>query len=105
MREVRPIVFSVLISSFPGFVKFSDSTSVMFPVLLVLAGAALTAVATSIDEGTFASSDILTTDVAIIGGGASGTYAAVRLREDLNTSVLLIETNDHLVCTFLPYGS
>jgi phytoene dehydrogenase-like protein len=39
---------------------------------------------------------VLTTDVAIIGGGASGTYAAVRLREDLNTSILLIEPRDHL---------
>ncbi|KAE9371745.1 hypothetical protein N431DRAFT_317650, partial [Stipitochalara longipes BDJ] len=30
-------------------------------------------------------------DVAILGGGASGTYAAVRLREDYGKSVLLIE--------------
>ncbi|EFX04245.1 FAD-dependent pyridine nucleotide-disulfide oxidoreductase [Grosmannia clavigera kw1407] len=30
-------------------------------------------------------------DVAIIGGGASGSYAAVRLREDFNKTVLVIE--------------
>ncbi|KAK3358784.1 hypothetical protein B0T25DRAFT_531155 [Lasiosphaeria hispida] len=34
---------------------------------------------------------IITTDVAIIGGGASGAYAAVRLKEDFNKSVVLIE--------------
>lgn len=36
-------------------------------------------------------------DVAIIGGGASGTYAAVRLREDFGRSVLLIEQEAFLV--------
>ncbi|KAF2748448.1 FAD/NAD(P)-binding domain-containing protein [Sporormia fimetaria CBS 119925] len=35
-------------------------------------------------------------DVVIVGGGASGTYAAVRLREDLNTSVVVIEPQDRL---------
>jgi hypothetical protein len=35
-------------------------------------------------------------DVAIVGGGAAGTYAAVRLREDFNTSILLIEPKSHL---------
>jgi hypothetical protein len=39
---------------------------------------------------------VLNTDVAIIGGGASGTYAAVRLREDFNTSIVLVEPRDHL---------
>jgi hypothetical protein len=40
---------------------------------------------------------VLTTDVAIISGGASETYAAVQLREDLNTSILLVEPRDHLI--------
>ncbi|OAL07107.1 FAD/NAD(P)-binding domain-containing protein [Phaeosphaeriaceae sp. SRC1lsM3a] len=39
---------------------------------------------------------ILHTDVAVIGGGASGTYGAVRLREDFNLSVVVIEPRDHL---------
>jgi hypothetical protein len=39
---------------------------------------------------------VIDTDVAIIGGGASGTYAAVRLREDFNTSVVVIEPRAHL---------
>ncbi|KAF2849920.1 FAD/NAD(P)-binding domain-containing protein [Plenodomus tracheiphilus IPT5] len=45
---------------------------------------------------TTANPTTLTTDIAIIGGGASGTYAAVRLREDLNTSILLIEPRPNL---------
>jgi hypothetical protein len=39
---------------------------------------------------------VLNTEVAIIGGGAAGTYAAVRLREDFNTSIVLIEPKTHL---------
>ncbi|KAL6167952.1 hypothetical protein ACJQWK_05621 [Exserohilum turcicum] len=35
-------------------------------------------------------------DVAIIGGGASGTYAAVRLREDLHKSIVIVETRPNL---------
>ncbi|KAK4164784.1 beta-cyclopiazonate dehydrogenase [Cladorrhinum sp. PSN259] len=34
---------------------------------------------------------IVIRDVAIIGGGASGSYAAIRLKEDFNKSVILIE--------------
>jgi ribulose 1,5-bisphosphate synthetase/thiazole synthase len=36
-------------------------------------------------------------DVAIIGGGATGAYAAVRLREDYGKSVLVIEKENKLV--------
>ncbi|OJJ06292.1 hypothetical protein ASPVEDRAFT_140072 [Aspergillus versicolor CBS 583.65] len=39
--------------------------------------------------------NIITRDVCVIGGGASGTYAAIRLRE-LGQSVALIEKEDHL---------
>ncbi|KAK4198748.1 hypothetical protein QBC40DRAFT_204282, partial [Triangularia verruculosa] len=35
-------------------------------------------------------------DVAIIGGGASGSYSAVRLREDYNVSVVVVEKNSNL---------
>jgi heterodisulfide reductase subunit A-like polyferredoxin len=37
------------------------------------------------------------TDVVILGGGASGTYAAVRLREDYGKKVLLVEMEAVLV--------
>jgi monoamine oxidase len=40
--------------------------------------------------------EVINTEVAIVGGGASGTYAAVRLREDFNTSIVVIEPRDHL---------
>ncbi|KAH8894746.1 hypothetical protein GQ53DRAFT_804886 [Thozetella sp. PMI_491] len=39
---------------------------------------------------------IIYKDVAILGGGASGTYSAVRLREDFGKSVLLIEMEPFL---------
>lgn len=47
-------------------------------------------------DGSSGEAKTIDTDVAVIGGGAAGTYAAVRLREDLNTSVVVIETRDHL---------
>jgi hypothetical protein len=46
-------------------------------------------------ESDFASSDIVTRDVTIIGGGSSGTYAAIRLRE-LGHSVAVVEQKDTL---------
>ena len=36
-------------------------------------------------------------DVLIVGGGATGAYAAVRLREDFKKSVLVVEKSDRLV--------
>lgn len=48
-----------------------------------------------IDESEFPSTDIITRDVVIIGGGSSGTYAAIRLRE-LGHSITVIEQKDTL---------
>ena len=48
---------------------------------------------------------IVSTDVAILGGGASGTYAAVRLLEDYGKSVLLIEMEAVLVSILLNMAS
>ena len=59
--------------------------------------AVFTHATTTINDATFAPTDTITKDVAIIGGGASGTYAAVRLREDYNKSIVLIETENRLV--------
>lgn len=44
-----------------------------------------------------ASSEVIQRDVVIIGGGASGAYAAVRLRDDFNKSIALIEKEARLV--------
>ncbi|KAM5353579.1 hypothetical protein ACJ41O_000229 [Fusarium nematophilum] len=41
--------------------------------------------------GSYAQDDCIEVDVAIVGGGATGAYAAVRLREDFDKSILVIE--------------
>ncbi|CAG8960705.1 hypothetical protein HYFRA_00013474 [Hymenoscyphus fraxineus] len=41
-------------------------------------------------------SRIIYKDVAILGGGASGSHAAVRLREDFNRSIIIIERQENL---------
>lgn len=40
--------------------------------------------------------DVIVRDIAIIGGGASGTYAAVRLQQDFNKSIILVEHSESL---------
>lgn len=42
------------------------------------------------------SQQVINTDIAIIGGGSAGTYAAIRLREDFNKSIVLIESRASL---------
>lgn len=41
--------------------------------------------------------DFIYRDVVVIGGGASGAYAAVRLRDDFDKSIALIEKQSILV--------
>ncbi|KAF9870604.1 hypothetical protein CkaCkLH20_11910 [Colletotrichum karsti] len=47
------------------------------------------------DESAFAPEDIIQRDVLVVGGGATGTYAAVRLR-DQNKTVAVVERSDKL---------
>lgn len=49
-----------------------------------------------IDEHAFSGNNIIESDVAILGAGASGTFAAVRLREDYNLKVTVIEKQDRI---------
>ena len=51
---------------------------------------------TSFDKANLAPQSILVRDVAIVGGGASGTYAAIRLQQDFNKTVILNEQKDEL---------
>lgn len=46
--------------------------------------------ASRFDARNFAIKDIMTADVAVIGGGATGTYAAINL-QNLGKNVVLIE--------------
>lgn len=66
------------------------------PFLFFLLTLKLDVTRAEINERNFSPLKIVTRDVAIIGGGASGTYAAVRLREDLNTSIVIIEPQNRL---------
>ncbi|KAJ5097702.1 amine oxidase flavin-containing superfamily [Penicillium angulare] len=48
-----------------------------------------------IDVEKFDASDIITRDVAIIGGGSSGVYAATRLKQ-MGQSVVVLEQQSYL---------
>ncbi|KAG0160797.1 hypothetical protein PDIDSM_8327 [Penicillium digitatum] len=54
-----------------------------------------TVVSSVFDTKNFAKENIITRDVAVVGGGASGTYAAINLRE-LGTSVVVVEKENVL---------
>lgn len=45
----------------------------------------------SLEAGDYDIDDVIVRDIAIVGGGASGTYAAVRLQQDFNKSIILVE--------------
>ena len=47
------------------------------------------------DPQNYASDDVIARDVAIIGGGATGTYGAINLRE-VGRSVVVVERNAEL---------
>ena len=49
----------------------------------------------SFDPADYDPSDVLNRDVAIVGGGSTGVYSAVRL-QDNNKTVIVIEKNDYL---------
>ena len=68
-----------------------------FPVGVIVGRLTCSGVAAqdAFDAASYAVNDVITRDIVILGGGASGTYASIYLK-DLNQSVLLIEKNDHL---------
>jgi hypothetical protein len=51
--------------------------------------------ATAVSTEGVAAGTVITRDVAVIGGGSTGTYAAIRLR-DLGRSVVVVESDDRL---------
>jgi len=49
----------------------------------------------SFDPTSYDPQDVITTDVAVVGGGSAGVYTAVRL-QDYNKSIVIIEKNSYL---------
>ena len=53
----------------------------------------------------FSHKDTINVDVCIIGGGATGTYAAIRLKEDYGKSVVVVEKAPYENAVTRPTGS
>ncbi|KAI9773670.1 MAG: hypothetical protein M1840_006944 [Geoglossum simile] len=62
---------------------------------LLLIGTNCAATLPKPNGGNWTPGDTITRDVVVIGGGSSGTYAAIRLR-DMNQSVVVVEHKDRL---------
>lgn len=50
----------------------------------------------SASKDQFDPADVIVRDIAIVGGGATGTYAAIRLQQDFNKSVVVVERENTL---------
>jgi len=78
-----------------------------FPVVylsgLVVASHYTGAVCPQTTPAAWTDSKVIERDVAIIGGGASGSYSAVRLKEDYNLSVVVVEKDNILVSSLPPH--
>ncbi|KAI9769894.1 MAG: hypothetical protein M1839_003560 [Geoglossum umbratile] len=62
---------------------------------LALIGASYVVAHSEPDDDDWAAGDVISRDVCVIGGGSSGTYAAIRLR-DMNQSVVVVEHKSRL---------
>lgn len=63
----------------------------------LLALSAISSAFAALDASNFKLFEVVEKDVVIIGGGATGAHAAVRLREDYKKSVFVIEKDSVLV--------
>lgn len=71
------------------------SVSSRNPLTIWLLTAATLVRTAQISDQVFAPEDTIIRDVCIIGGGATGTYAAIRLK-DQGKSVVVVESSEHL---------
>lgn len=78
--------------------SISKSTLATMTQLLTLlvAGSAIVPTFAALLPASIATS-IIKKDVVVIGGGASGAYAALRLKEDFGKSIVLVEKSAALV--------
>ena len=72
------------------YAQFFFQTFVLFCVFSLSALARF-----SFDASSYDPQDVIRTDVAVVGGGSSGVYTAVRL-QDYNKTVVIIEKNNYL---------
>src|SRR3569833_945277 len=74
-------------------VKFTNSAPVVTMAIRASILASLFALprAHALVDSLNSGQDVIQRDVVIFGGGASGSHAAVRLREDFKKSVILVE--------------
>lgn len=68
----------------------------------LLASAVASTASSTFDLGSFKPQDIITRDVAVIGGGSAGTYSAISLK-DKGKSVIVIEKKDRIGGHFETY--
>ena len=64
--------------------------SVLFSSVAFLITATLVLTSSRFDASSYAEEDVMTRDIIVVGGGASGTYAAINLG-DMGKSVVLVE--------------
>ncbi|OHW98041.1 amine oxidase [Colletotrichum incanum] len=69
-----------------------SARTVGFLGVLSLVLSLVTAIANPINAAT----KVIERDIVILGGGASGSHIAVRLREDLNKTIAVVEKKNHL---------
>lgn len=70
---------------------YSCHNALIFAVSLLATAVALPDPSKLINQGDYSPANTITRDVLIIGGGSSGTYSAIKLR-DLGKSVAVVET-------------
>ncbi|KAJ5780363.1 hypothetical protein N7457_005523 [Penicillium paradoxum] len=65
------------------------------PLVVVGLGLAVSAMSDIFDSKNYAEANVIVSDIAVIGGGSSGTYAAINLRK-MGQNVVVVEKRKHL---------
>jgi FAD dependent oxidoreductase len=80
--------------------RFFFQNSTLFSLVTIMFSLSIRALVSAAGSAAIVTAlDVVAKDVVVIGGGASGAYAAFRLREDYGQSIALIEKEETLVST------